>query len=252
MFVVTGGGSGIGKALAQALSARDKPVLIIGRREQALNKAAEHSPLIEYLCADVSTDEGRKHIQAYLSNVSKIDGLIHNAGTVEPIMPMTSIDESAWRQVMSTNLEAPLFLTQLLQQKLVGGRVLHIGSGAAYFPIVGWAAYCVSKAGLSMLTRCWQLECENVFFASVMPGIIDTDMQAVIRKASSMDLDKLNFFKQLHHRKQLLSPDTVATFLAWLLLDVDKTRYVSKEWDIYDKTHHSEWLVPPHIVPPLE
>jgi len=103
-----------------------------------------------------------------------------------------------------------------------------------------------------MLTRCWQLECSDMAFASVMPGIIDTDMQAVIRQASHMDQAKIDFFIRLKRNNQLLSPATVAIFLCWLLLDIDKTQYVSQEWDIYDQTHHQAWLVPPHIVPVLE
>ncbi len=252
MFVVTGGGSGIGKALAAALAQLNKQVLIVGRREQALKESAGHSPLIDYVCADVSTHEGRQLVQNALKNVSKIDALIHNAGIIEPIVSLATIDEVAFRQVMATNLEAPLFLSQLLQNKLVDGRVLHIGSGAAYFPVTGWAAYCVSKAALSMLTRCWQLECRQIAFASVMPGIIDTNMQAEIRVASFMDADKADFFKRLYREKHLLMPATVALFLCWLLINIDKTQYVSKEWDIYDETHHHAWLVSPHVVPTLE
>ena len=252
MFVVTGGGSGIGKALAQALAMRNKSVLIIGRREQSLIETAAFSPLIRHLCADVSTQEGRKLILSHLSNEQLITGLIHNAGIIDPILPITAIDEGAWRQVMATNLDAPLFLSQSLYEKLINGRVLHIGSGAAYFPVVGWSAYCVSKAALSMLTRCWQSESGEVSFASVMPGIIDTDMQAKIRSTSGMAEDKLDFFKRLKQNQQLISPATVATFLCWLLLDIDKAQYVSKEWDIYDQSHHHEWLVAPHSVPNLE
>ena len=252
MFVVTGGGSGLGKALAHALAIRNHSVLIIGRREHALIETAHFSSLIGYLCADVATREGRQLVVERLDGEQLIAGLIHNAGIIEPIVPINTIDEVAWQQVMATNLDAPLFLSQLLQDKLMGGRVLHIGSGAAYFPVAGWAAYCVSKAALSMLTRCWQLECTDVSFASVMPGIIDTTMQAQIRNASSMDPDKIDFFKRLHDEAQLLSPETVAMFLSWLLLDINKEHYVSKEWDIYDQTHHHEWLVPPHKVPTWE
>ena len=252
MFIVTGGGSGIGRALAHALALRHKPVLIVGRRDDLLVETAGFSPSIDYLCADVSTSKGRQHIKAHLKKVCTIDGLIHNAGIIDPIVPITSIDEAAWRQVMATNVDAPLFLSQLLQDKLVGGRVLHIGSGAAYFPVAGWAAYCVSKAALSMLTRCWQLECSRIAMTSVMPGIIDTNMQALIRNASHMAADKIDFFKRLQQEKQLLSPATVAAFLCWLLLDIDKERYVSKEWDIYDQTHHHAWLMPPNTVPTWE
>ena len=100
-----------------------------------------------------------------------------------------------------------------------------------------------------MLTLCWQLECQEVAFTSVMPGIIDTDMQGLIRQANEMDEDKLAFFKRLKEKHQLLHPDTVASFLCWLLLDVDKMLYVSKEWDIYDEAHHPLWLKHPHSVP---
>jgi len=150
------------------------------------------------------------------------------------------------------NIDAPLFLTQLLLNKLSNGRVLNISSGAAHFPVTGWAAYCVSKAALSMLTRCWQLESSQIAFASVMPGIIDTSMQAKIRSAKNMSPEKLDFFKRLKQDNLLLAPATVAAFLCWLLLDIDTSNYVSKEWDIYDTSHHSAWLVPPNIVPALE
>ncbi len=251
MFIVTGGGSGIGRALAYALAKRSKPVLIIGRREKELTDTAALSPLISTLCTDVSTANGRAVVGSYIKDRGHIDALIHNAGIIEPILPISVIGETAWRQAMGTNVDAPLFLTQLLYDKLTHGRVLHMGSGASNFPVKGWAAYCVSKAALSMLTRCWQLESKDVAFASVMPGIIDTPMQEKIRDSAHMESDKLDFFKQLKEEKQLLLPDTVALFLCWLLLDIDKSEFVSKEWDIYDTTHHHAWLVPPHQVPPL-
>lgn len=252
MFIITGGGSGIGKALALELAKRYKAVLIIGRREQCLIETAKHSPLIDYVCADISLAEGRQQILAHLETQPIIEGLIHNAAIIDPILPITTIDENSWRQVMATNVDAPLFLSQLLYKKLTNGRVLHIGSGAAYFPLFGWTAYCTSKAALSMITRCWQLESDIVAFASVMPGIIDTDMQAQIRRASHMDTEKLSFFKQLYENKQLVSAETVAMFLSWLLLDIDSERYVSQEWDIYDESHHNAWLIPPYTVPPVE
>lgn len=252
MFIISGGGSGIGQALAYALASRGKQVLIIGRREQLLIETAKFSPLIEYKCVDVSIAEERNDILMHLAKTTVIEGLIHNAAIINPIASITEIDQHAWQQAMAINVEAPLFLSQLLYKKLSSGRVLHIGSGAAYFPVVGWAAYCTSKAALSMLTRCWQVESTDVFFASVMPGIIDTDMQGLIRNAQHMDAKKLDFFKDLYHKKQLISPSTVALFLCWLLLDITPERYVSQEWDIYDQTHHGEWLSAPHVVPILE
>jgi benzil reductase ((S)-benzoin forming) len=252
VFVVTGGGSGIGRALAQELARRGKKVLIIGRRRQALLETAENSPLISVCTADVATSKGRQDILSHLQSTEQLDGLIHNAGVIDPIMPITSIDNATWESALAINLNAPLFLSQLLLDKLVDGRVLHIGSGAAYFPVTGWSAYCVTKAALSMLTRCWQLESKNTAFASVQPGIIDTDMQALIRQSQAMDVEKNNFFKDLKADNRLLHPTTVALFLAWLLLDSPRADYVAQEWDIYDSSHHSSWLIPPHTVPHWE
>ncbi len=253
MFIITGGGSGIGRALAQVLAAANKKVLIIGRREQALIETAAASSMIDYISADVSTTDGQQAIFHRLEGENLIEALVHNAGIIEPIMPLTSISKAAWQQALATNLSAPLFLTQLLLEKLKKGRVLHLGSGAAYFPITGWSAYCVSKAALAMLTRCWQLENPGLAMASVMPGIIDTDMQALIRQAdSAMDLQKLHFFKQLQIENRLLSTATVARFLSWLLLSTEKTRFSSQEWDIYEPSHHKEWLPKDEILPSIE
>lgn len=252
MFVVTGGGRGIGRSLAQALSARRQSVLIVGRNLADLLETARFSPLIQLVCADVTTHEGRGLVQTALQAIPQLTGLIHNAGVLTPIVPITQMDEASWRHVMATNVDAPLFLSQLLHDQLKVGRVLHIGSGAAHFPVSGWVAYCVSKAALSMLTRCWQLECPEMAVASVMPGIVDTAMQAEIRESSHMEKGKLDFFKRLYSSHQLVSAETVAAFLCWLLLDCDKATYTSKEWDIYDPSHHASWLVPPFLVPSLE
>lgn len=248
MFLITGGGTGIGRSLALALSKRGKSVLIVGRREQHLQETAAFSPFIDYFCADVSKPEGVESIREHLENIQHIHALVNNAGTIDPISNIRDIQPQAFHQALKTNLDAALFLPQILYKQLKNGRVLNIGSGAAYFPVQGWAAYCVSKAALAMLTRCWQLESDSVAFASVMPGIIDTDMQAVIRNSLNMDSEQVNFYKRLKEHNRLVSPEAVAEFLTWLLLEVDSKTYVSKEWDIYDTSDHKAWLRAPHQV----
>nr|WP_045097362.1 SDR family NAD(P)-dependent oxidoreductase [Legionella fallonii] len=248
MFIITGGGSGIGKALALTLAKQGKAVLIVGRREQALQETASVSSLIKYLCADVSTNEGLQSIKAYVDNVPQLSGLVNNAGTLGPIVPIQEMKHEEWHHTLRTNVDAPFFLSQLLYDKLSNGRVLNIGSQAAYFAIKGWSAYCASKATLAMLSQCWQLESQSVAFASVKPGIIDTDMQTIARTGVNMDPEHTRFYRRLKENSRLIAPETVAEFLAWLLLGVDRGTYVSQEWDIYDTGHHSNWLRPPHQV----
>lgn len=249
VYVITGGGSGIGRALAQALAARQQRVLIVGRREPALRETAAVSHLIDYCCADVSTEEGRERIVAHLAQVDRIAGLVHNAGIMDPLISLAQMDELAWQQTLATNLNAPLFLTKMLLEKLKQGRVLHIGSGLAYIPMAGGAAYCVSKAALAMLTRCWQEESQDPAFASVMPGIVDTPMQAKGREAEYIAQDKRELYIKLQQEGRLVATTTVASFLVWLLMDVAKAKFSTQEWDIYDKSHHSYWLTTSQEVP---
>lgn len=253
MFILTGGGSGIGKALAQALAKRGKTVLIVGRRLSALQETAKSSSLIQYLCADVSTEEGLHAIKTYVEPLPHIEALVNNAGTLEPIAAIKDLSPSAWHQAFSTNVDAALFLPQLLYSQLsqnlkAKGRVLNIGSGAANIAIQGWSAYCVSKAALAMLTRCWQMESEAVAFANVKPGIVDTPMQDLARKGLATDPMQTDFYISLKQKQLLITPETLAEFLIWLLLDTDAITYSSQEWDIYDTSHHIHWLKPPHQV----
>lgn len=248
MFVITGGGSGIGRALALSLAKRGKEVLIIGRREQLLLETASSAKNIQHLCADIATRDGLDAIKTYLNPIPQLSALINNAGTLAPLALLHDVDSIAWQNSLDTNLNAALYLPQRLYDKLISGRVLNIGSGAAYFAIKGWGAYCVSKAALSMLTKCWQLESTSVAFTSVMPGIIDTQMQFIARSGTNMDQEQINFYKRLKEHGRLVTPETVAAFLTWLLLDVDKDTYISQEWDIYATNHHAQWLKPPHQV----
>src|ERR1700744_6072245 len=99
MFLITGGGSGIGRALAHAMAGKNKKVLIIGRRAQALAETAAFSPLISYLQADVTTQEGRERISHHLAQTPSLEGLVNNAGLIEPIAPLTKVSESACQTI---------------------------------------------------------------------------------------------------------------------------------------------------------
>ncbi len=250
MFIVTGGGSGIGRALACELANRGQKVLIIGRNQERLEQTAAHSTLIDICAVDLLKSDSIQFIVNTLKNIEHLDGIIHSAGMIDPIVPINNITQESWQNILTLNLTIPLLLTQSLLDKLNNARVLTIGSGAAYFPVTGWSGYCVSKSGLAMLMRCWQLEFrnKNTFFANVMPGIIATNMQTIIRQSQAMDPEKLAFFNQLFETKKLITADTVAQFLCWLLLSITPAEYIACEWDIYDVSHHHNWLVEPYRV----
>jgi benzil reductase ((S)-benzoin forming) len=249
VFVVTGGGSGIGRALAHALAKRNQTVIIIGRRASLLSECAADFPTIQTLSADLSAPEGQDSVARYLKDIPHISALVHNAALLGPLMPIHDLDVKSWQQTWATNLEAPLFLTQRLLGQLTHGRVLMMSSGAAHQPFKGMSSYCISKAALWMATQCWQLENPQVAFASVKPGIVDTAMQASLRAGEHLDPSQLVFYNRLKKTHQLVSPETVAEFLVWLLLDTHSEQFSAKEWDIYDTHHHAHWLKSPHQVP---
>jgi len=252
MFVITGGGSGIGRALALSLSARGEKVLIVGRRLEALLETQKLAANIQFCQADVSTIEGQSRIVAML-NQQPLKGLIHNAGILGPVVPLKEMTLSAWREVQATNVDAPLFLTQALLSQLTHGRVLNISSGAAHFAAKGWSAYCVSKAALTQLTRCWQADYPSMSFSSVMPGVVDTSILDIVMAGPAvMDVEKVEFFRILKREDRILTPDCVGSFLTWLLCETTPAEFSSKEWDIYDTTHHPLWLKSPHRVSSLE
>lgn len=259
MILITGGGSGIGRALARDLANQGETVLIIGRRVEALQETKDGFANIDYLVSDVrQLDATLALLRGYFAKARPLKAIVHNAGTIEPIASWMTVEQQAWRDAFATQVHAPLFISQALRTYCASkAKILHIGTGAAHFPIQGWAAYCSSKAALYRLTQIMQLETpvETLAISSVMPGIIDTDMQALIRAVKlqhpmPMEQTKLDFFENLHREGRLLQAETVAAFLRYLL-QLPNAVFAEREWDIYDETHHAAWLKPPHKVPAI-
>lgn len=241
-FVITGGGSGIGRALTLALSHKGYPVIIIGRNQATLEETNQlSSNKVKIIVADIANEQGRNLVLRTLSAHKNLAGIIHNAGVVTPFKPIAELTLEDWRSVQAINVEAPLFLTQGLLTKLKGGRVVHLSSGARYLPLHSWSPYCVSKASLHMLWQCLQTEVSEVHFASVCPGIVDTPMMDTIRADKTMPKALSQFYQNLYENTQLVTPAMVASFICWLLLEVNDEMFGQQEWDIYDSTHHTYW-----------
>lgn len=242
MFVITGGGSGIGQALAWRLAEKEQSVLICGRRQSKLIQTQAKFPkLIDYLVGDLTVSETLNQLKQKVEGVA-LKGLVQNAAQLEPMQMLESVALEEFRAHQEINFYTPLKLFQQLRTHLSNARVLHISSAAAHYPFHSWGAYCISKASLYMLYQMLKKECPDIHFGSVMPGVTDTDMQGLIRQSSQIPQQDKQYFEQLHQQQRLLSPDVVGQFLSWLLLDSSQEEYSSKEWDIYDKSHHPQWL----------
>lgn len=242
LAIVTGGGTGLGRAIALELSGRGHPLLLVGRRRQPLEETARMAGgSCEVVSGDVGTEAGRVAVAAAVGQ-RRVAMLVHNAAVLEPVGPLAGVTLEAWRTAMQVNLEAPLFLTQALLPRLAGGRVLHISSGAARNALAGWGAYCVSKAGLLMLYQMFNAELTDVAVGSVRPGVVDTPMQGLIRAQDESRFPSVERFRRLKQDGQLRSPAEVASFIGWLLFETTPEDFAAHEWDIGNPDHTAAWL----------
>ncbi|MBS3786046.1 MAG: SDR family NAD(P)-dependent oxidoreductase [Gammaproteobacteria bacterium] len=232
--VITGGGSGIGQALARRLAAHGHQVVIIGRRAAALEETQGEQPSIETCVADISTAEGRGHIVTAL-NGRPIRWLVHNAGVLEPVGPLLDQNIEAIRNTWAINVEAPIGLSAALIDQMPGGsRILHVSSGAAHTAYPGWGAYCMSKAALHMAYEILRQELADreIAVGSLRPGVVDTPMQALIRSQSEADFPAVEQFQALKTSGSLATPTQVGAFMHNVLKNTDAALFSAQEWDI--------------------
>lgn len=188
-----------------------------GRRQERLESTQQailgsplcQSPHIRCVPADIGSDEGRQSIIDAINEYENapVSHVVHNAAVLNPIGPLSSIRLDEFRSAMQINVEAPLFLTQILIPHFsFGARVLHISSGAAHRPIVGWGAYCISKAAFHQAYRVLneELKSQGVLVGSVRPGVVDTEMQREIRSSTADSFPQVQNFINLKAKKDQL------------------------------------------------
>jgi short-subunit dehydrogenase len=244
--LITGVSRGIGYALAQNLLDRGIEVVGVSRADKSCLKELLLNSKFTYLSADLTTNEGIFELQEFLrTNGYSFDYIVHNAAMMMPPCKMQDMNLRDMEQTIKLNLIVPMKLTRILspfyRPKV---RILNITSRAATTAVPEVGPYCISKAGLDMLTKILKKELldRDIAISAVIPGEVDTEIQNILRTTNSFHLKEK--FDENYNQGKLISPHMCADFLSWLLCEISFDEFNAKEipWNIYDADHQKYWL----------
>ena len=189
--VVTGGSRGIGKGIAEALLKKGFTVIVTARNKGVEIEELEkvYNDKILFVPCDISKEEDRKNLTSFVKeNFGKLDLLVNNAGVAprerKDILEITPED---FDYLTDINLKGTFFVTQELTPLLIENgksRIVNISSMSAYTASVNRGEYCISKAGISMITKLFaaRLAEYGVSVIEIRPGIIETDMTSKVKE----------------------------------------------------------------------
>ena len=231
VFVVTGASRGLGEAIALALLAPDAAVVGLARgRSRALDARAAAGDRIDQVACDL---EDTGSLDALLAGIMArlplgrctLVALVNNAGTVEPVGPVGSLEAAEIGRHLALNLLAPIILSNAFVRETrslaAARRIVNVSSGSGRRAYSGWAAYCAGKAGLDHFSRTLALEQQGlpdgVRVVALAPGIIDTDMQATVRAQGVERFPDVERFRELARSGSLVAPAVAARRIAAFL-----------------------------------
>lgn len=232
--LVTGASRGIGLAIARRLAADGLHAVLSARSADAIEGHAKDLRNAGLAASAVRCDVSDRASTAALletirTDFGRLDVLVNNAGTAHAATLAESLEYEDWDRTLEVNVTAPFFLASRAKPLMPrGGVVINVSSTAAMYPSRGLAAYNVSKAGVSMLTRVLALEWarEGIRVVGVAPGKIDTEMLEPIKawvakhKLAPNPLDRLGQAEEVAELVAYLAGERAA-FITGSVLPVD-------------------------------
>lgn len=202
-YLVTGGGSGIGKGAAAAIVASGGNTVLAGRNadklaaaaEEIIGRAGDGAGEVIYEPADVTNeDEAARLVEAATAWHGRLDGVVHSAGGSETIGPITQIDSAAWRNTVDLNINGTMYVLKHAAREMVrsgGGSFIGISSIASSNTHRWFGAYGPSKAALDhlMMVAADELGPSSVRVNGIRPGLTRTDMVAPIMESPAVSDD---------------------------------------------------------------
>ena len=205
--IITGGGRGIGEAIALAFAREGARLAIASRTQTELDQVAariqEQGGQVQAIRTDVSNrNDVARLIEATLTTYSQIDVLVNAAGVYGPIGPMWDVDIDEWIQAMHINLFGTFMCCHAVLPHMVErrrGRIVNFSGGGATSPLPRFTAYGVSKTAIVRLTETLAEEVKefNIQVNAVAPGAVDTRLQDQVLVAGERAGDLLARIRKL-------------------------------------------------------
>lgn len=227
LFIITGTSKGIGLGLQRTLTSQGHWVVGVSRSKTS--GPSNYMPIqFDLSKSHIVEKQLKQKILVRLKKVKikSLEGihLINNAAQLEPVKPVQNLTFKEVNPALQLNVVTPILLTKIFLEifKNVScpKTITNLSSGVAFSPLENWGIYSLTKAALKHYSHSLRLELpSDVKVLSFGPGIVDTPMQAQIRKKSKKQFALVDKFIDYHDSKQLHEPDVVAKYLAKILLN---------------------------------
>jgi len=222
--LVTGGGRGIGRAIALAFAAQGSHLVITGRSQAALDSVAREIHCYDVTILPLSCDVTQKREiedlkKRIASELGAVEVLVNNAG-IAPAVSFLEMEDSLWEEVMRVNLTGTYYCCKVFLPEMIAakwGRIVNIASTVAKTSYPNISAYASSKHAVLGLTRSLAAETarHGVTVNAVCPGYVDTGLTQknsafLAQKTGKPVEDALKMLKNTSPQKRLIDPDEVA------------------------------------------
>lgn len=185
MAVITGGGTGIGQAIALAFAREGARVAVAGRRMAKLQETVHlvwqaGCEALALECDVTRAADTERVVKTAEEAFGKVNVLVNNAGALS-VSTVESISEADWDRVMATNVKGPYLMSRSMlpaMRRAGGGSIVNVGSVLGLVAIRDRAAYCASKGGVTMLTKAMALDHahDRIRVNCLCPSIVESDM----------------------------------------------------------------------------